>query len=75
MEALNEADEPLNPYSRLFMVFWAVAMIVVAGFRTGNQDDLTTKSSHVNTHVEASTLSYGMKTLAASSPQQANLAE
>lgn len=43
MKALNEIDEPLNPYSRLFMLLWAVAMIIVAGFRADNQDKLITR--------------------------------
>ena len=49
MEALNETDEPLNPYSRLFMLLWAIAMIIVAGFRPGAQDEL------VNTHTRIKT--------------------
>lgn len=75
MEAFNEVDEPLNPYSRLFFLFWAIVMVVVAGFRTGNKDDLTTKSSHVNTCVEAGMLLHGMKALTASTPEQIYLAE
>jgi hypothetical protein len=53
----NEVAEPLNPYSRLFMIIWALAMMVAVGLRSDKVANLM-----ANKRVERTALSSSQAT-------------
>jgi hypothetical protein len=56
MKIRDEIEEPLNPYSRLFMIVWALATIIVVGFRTGDDGHLAKNNRRVGTSLSGAVI-------------------